>query len=347
MTKKRLSNGETAQICRGLSVLLHAGMYQSDSLFLMAEEEGGEKQELLCRLGKMADDGCTLSKAIEEQGCFPGYALGLIKVGEHTGHLEEALNALADYYEGQARLVRQLKNTLTYPLILIFLMMIVIGILLVKVLPVFEEVYESLGASVTGVAKGLLLTGELLESLLPVLWIVMMLILAVILLFAVRESFRERILLWCRRKFRNHEIAKKINAAHFAQALTMGLKSGMVIEEVVGLAGELLKDIPEAVCICRQCEEKIKAGEPLGKALKECNLLPAAECRMLEIGMCGGNGDDVMSGIAERLMEDAECTITEMISKIEPAIVMLTSLLVGMILLSVMMPLINIMSAIG
>lgn len=347
MTKKGLSNGDIAQICRGLSVLLHAGFSQSDSLFFMAEEEKAEKQELLRQLGKMTDEGYSLSQAIEKQACFPGYAIGLLKVGESTGHLEEALNALEEYYENQERLARQVKNTLTYPVILMFLMIIVICILLIKVLPVFEEVYESLGASLTGIAKGLILAGDLLKSVLPGLCILLVLVFIFILLFSINESFRKRIFLWCQSKFGNYGIAKKMNAAHFAQALAMGLKSGMVIEEAVMLAGGLLKDIPEAVYRCRQCEEKIKTGQSLGMALKETDFFPVSECRMLEIGIRGGNGDEVMNGIAERLMEDAECAAAEMVSKIEPVMVTVTSLLVGLILLSVMVPLINIMSAIG
>ena len=85
----------------------------------------------------------------------------------------------------------------------------------------------------------------------------------------------------------------------------------------------------------------------MGMALKETDFFPVSECRMLEIGIRGGNGDEVMNGIAERLMEDAECAAAEMVSKIEPVMVTVTSLLVGLILLSVMVPLINIMSAIG
>ncbi len=347
MRKKGLSNEEIAQICRGLSVLLHAGLSHGDSLCFMAEEEQGTKQEMMLQLGKMVDEGCSFSQALESLECFPAYVAGLIKVGEASGHLEEALEALAAYYEGQARLTRQLKNTLTYPMILMFLMVIVIGILLTKVLPVFEEVYESLGVSVSGMGKGVLLAGKVLEAFLPVLCVMLLLVIGAILCFAKNENFRNRIMLRYRRKFGNRGIAKSINTAHFAQALAMGLKSGMVIEEAVALAGVLLKDVPEARSGCTQCEEKIKAGEPLGKSLKETGILPTSACRMLELGIRSGNGDGVMCGIAERLMEEAENETIAMVSKIEPVMVTITSLLVGIILLSVMMPLINVLAAIG
>lgn len=347
MRKNGLSNEQIAHLCRGLSVLLHAGISLNAGLFLLGQEEEGSFKTLLQELGEMTDEGLSFSQALEKQECLPVYATGLIKVGEHTGHLEEALNALEEYYEGQARLMTHLKNTLTYPAILLVLMMAVIGILFIKVLPIFKEVYEALGVTFTGIAKGLIFAGERLGACLPILYAILIVLLTGILLFAESEAIRSNVFVWSRRKFGNHGIAKKINHAHFAQALTMGLKSGMVIEEAVELAGELLKDVPQAAANCKCCAEKIKEGEALGNALKETDILPASACRMLEIGMRGGNGDHVMEGIAERMMTDAEMAVMEKISKIEPVMVTITSMLVGIILLSVMLPLINMMSAIG
>ena len=81
--------------------------------------------------------------------------------------------------------------------------------------------------------------------------------------------------------------------------------------------------------------------------MDKAGFLPAAESRMLAIGLRQGSGDKVMDNIADRLMEQAEEALENTVAKIEPAMVLLASALVGMILLSVMLPLMNIMSAIG
>ena len=88
-------------------------------------------------------------------------------------------------------------------------------------------------------------------------------------------------------------------------------------------------------------------GAGFAEALSESGMLPPAACRLLSFGLRSGAGDEVMETIAARLTDDAEQALTQRIAQIEPTLVLVTSLLVGAILLSVMLPLMNIMSTIG
>ena len=100
----------------------------------------------------------------------------MIEVGEETGRTEEALSALSQYYEQRARLDRQVRSALLYPAVMLVLMLLVIGVLLVRVLPIFDDVYASLGGRLTGVAGGLLAIGRWLDSAMPVLWVLLALV---------------------------------------------------------------------------------------------------------------------------------------------------------------------------
>jgi len=135
--------------------------------------------------------------------------------------------------------------------------------------------------------------------------------------------------------------------ARFAQALAMGFSSGLTLEESVDLAALLLKDVPAAVKRCEKCRELLDSGETLAHALGETELMSTASCRLLTLGMRGGAGDSVMEEIARRMQEEARLELESKVAKIEPALVLVTSVLVGVILLSVMLPLMNIMTAIG
>ena len=106
------------------------------------------------------DLGAQLSDAMDSVGGFPAYVSGMIRVGEQTGHTEEALQSLAQYYREREERDQQLRNALSYPAILMVLMAAVILVLLVKVLPVFDGVYASLGSRLTGFAGVLLQAGE-------------------------------------------------------------------------------------------------------------------------------------------------------------------------------------------
>jgi len=343
----KLTYSEIAQLCRRTALLLHAGIGVGDGVFLLAEEEETPLRELLRQLGTALDEGEPFAAAMEKTGAFPANLTGMVRIGEETGHLEEVLEAMAQFYEQRSRSRSHIRNTLSYPALLLVLMAVVIGVLLVKVLPVFDSVYASLGSRLTGLAAGLLLLGRWLKGAMP--WLFGLLVLAVLaaLLYAYCAPLRNRVNSWCGARFGDRGVFAAFNNAHFARALAMGLGSALPLEDAVELAGSLLSDIPRAAERCGCCARLLQSGRELAAAMKEAELLPPAESRMLAVGLRQGSADKVMGSIADRLMEQAEEQLENMVAKIEPAMVLAASALVGAILLSVMLPLMNIMAVIG
>lgn len=347
MKRSVLGNIEIAQICQELSILLHAGVMLGDGLSLLAQEEGGKTGELLAEIGRYVDQGETLASALRESKAFPSYVIGLVEVGERSGRTEQALQALSRYYEQQDQMDRQIRSALTYPAILLLLMLVVIVVLLSKVLPVFDEVYASLGGELTGVAGGLLVMGQALDAAMPFLCVLMAVIVILVLLFSLSDSFRNKLLTAWRQKNGDKGISRKINDARFAQALAMGLGSGLPLEEAVDMCATLLQDVPSAVERCKTCAARLAEGGDLADTLRESEMLPPSTCRLLTLGARSGNGDAVMEDIARRLSDEANQALERKVAQVEPTLVLGTSLLVGIILLSVMLPLMNIMTAIG
>ncbi len=342
-----MTNQEVAGFCRSLSLLMQAGIGLSDGVFLMAREESLKQQDLLQKLGEKLDQGLSLSTAMNESEGFPAYATGMVRVGEKTGRLEESLFALAEYYEDRCRISRMLRSALMFPTMIMLLMLVVIGVLLIKVLPVFDQVYVSLGSKLTGVAGWLLQLGEVLKDCLPVLLAVLALAAIVVFLFSCWDPFRQGILAVWRKWLGDKGVFAKFNNAQFARALAMGLSSGLPLEETVSMAGLLLAQVPGASKRCHKCARMLQEGASLSEALGEPGFLSASSCRMLAVGIKGGNGDRVMTEIGDRMMEEATWALESAVSKVEPAMVLIASVLVGVILLSVMLPLTNIMSSIG
>ena len=223
----------------------------------------------------------------------------------------------------------------------------IIAVLLIRVLPVFNEVYAYLGASLTGIAGGLLSLGRALDAAMPVLLVILGIVVVLIILFAAVPAFREKLTGFWRRRMGDKGVSKKINTACFAQSLSMGLSSGLPLEEALSLAGSLLDDVPAAKARCEDCQKRIESGESLSAAMKASGALPNTECRLLELGLRSGTGDAAMEQIARRLSEESEIALEESVARVEPALVMVTSALVGIILLAVMLPLMNIMTSIG
>ena len=345
--QKQESYSDIAALSRELALMLHAGAGVADGLALLAEEEPRESRKtMLQSLADAMDDGAPLSKALGDTGRYPAYVTGLIAMGEQTGKLEDALNALALYYERRQRTENRVRRALAYPSMLLVLMLIVIVVLLAKVLPVFDQVYASLGGSLTGLGGVLLGAGRVLDRAMPVLCVLLGAIIVFAAAFFWVDGFRNRLLAAWRRKHGDKGVSRKMNDARFAQALAMGLQSGLPLEDALDLVAALT-DVPSAAFRCTACRENLEQGVPLAKALDHTGVLPPSACRLLALGARSGTEDTVMADIAERLSHDADEALDRQTSRIEPTLVLLTSLLVGAILLSVMLPLTHIMSAIG
>ena len=268
MKTLKLSNLEVSDLCHELALLLHAGVDLVDGLYLLSEEEKeSSRKKLLLDLAKGMEEGKFLSAVIDEAGCFPEYAAGLLKVGEAVGRTEDTLQAISRYYEEREQMDRQIRNALTYPAILLLLMMGVIVVLLSQVLPVFNEIYASLGGQLTGVAGGLLLVGQALDKGMPILCAILAIVLVFAAVFAMHNGFRSKVLGLWNTWFGDRGISRMINNARFAQAMSMGFASGLSLEEAVDQAAVLLKEIPSAAKRCEKCREQLQQGESLAHAL--------------------------------------------------------------------------------
>ena len=345
---RQLTNQEISSFCEQMEWLIHSGVGVGEALHLTAEdEEEAVLHKMLTQAAEQVDDGVSVADALKEEACFPGHVCGSLAAGEKTGRLEESFRALKLYYQGKEQAGLRIKSALLQPTFLLLLMMVVLGVLLTQVIPTFESVYASLGGTMTGVAGTLLAIGLWLRKWIWVVFLPVGIILVFVLLFAVCTSVREKTVRLVKRLGGDRGVLRKENDAAIARVMAMGLGSGLLLEDTMDLAAEVMEDVPGAKKRCLQCKEALVSGMPLTDALTESEILPRSACRLLTVGMQGGNGDTVMREIADKLSEEAETALANKVDKIEPALVLTVSVLVGAILLLVMMPLMNIMETIG
>lgn len=329
-------------------MMLRSGVSAGDGLAVMAEDEPDVKsRRLLEKMTELADSGMEISNIFKEMACFPKYVEDLVEAGEKTGRLEEAFSSLGAYYDERLRLEHSVRSAMLYPMVLLVVMILVIGVLLVKVMPVFENVYNQLGSGLTGIAGGLLLFGQVLGKAMPVLLVFLIAFIIFITAFAFISDFR----LWIAKKWNNKRghkgISGMLNTAKTAQVLSMCLRSGLSYEETFERAAELMSDVPELSKKCSKCAAETANGAPFAETIRNNELMSLTECRILEVAIKGGLGDEAITDIAGRLMVESEEAFESKLSRIEPVLVTVTSFMVGVILLSVILPLVNIMASIG
>ena len=161
-THTPLSNAETAAFCSQIAMILRSGISSIEGISIMLEDTTEpEEKRLLESINTMLLNTGSLHLALEDTHAFPDYMIQMVQIGEQAGKLDEVMTSLADYYEKEAALNQTIHNAVTYPLLMIFMMILVILVLVTRVMPIFNQVLN--GITVRGSIVGTRL--DLQESL--------------------------------------------------------------------------------------------------------------------------------------------------------------------------------------
>ena len=139
----KLNNRELFQFCEQFSIILRSGMSAIEGLAILNDDSQTERgKEILTFLYKDMEESSSLAHAMEQSGAFPASAAAYVRTGEETGCLDEVMKGLSAFYAKEIQITDQIQNAVAYPLVMLGMMTAVIVILLVKVLPVFRQVFR-------------------------------------------------------------------------------------------------------------------------------------------------------------------------------------------------------------
>ena len=345
--EKVYSYQELSAFCLQVSILLKAGVPLEEGLGIMAEDAGSkEEKELLLFLAEEIELGEPCYAAMEKTDAFPPYVVRMAKLGQQTGTLDQMMESLSVYYEKEFLMKRNLKNALTYPLIMVVMLLVVLFVLFTKVMPIFENVYEQLGASLSAVSHMAINLGGIFSGAALAAAAVLVAAVAVIYVFSLfgkKFDIVEHGIDWVKRR---SKIALAVANRRFTAVLALTLHSGMELDKGLELAVELVDNSKVAERI-RACHQSLEDGESYYDAMKNTKLFSGFHIQMIKVGNRSGRLDQVMDTISEDYEQQADISIDNMISRFEPTIVAVLAVSVGLILLSVMLPLVGILSAIG
>ena len=348
MAKRELSPRYLSVFFEEIATLLHAGIGMGDGLYMLYnDDDGAASRGLLKALYDATEGGAALSEAAAQCGVFPEYAVSMLRLGERTGRMEEISRALSAYYDGRDRLHRNLRDAIAYPVLLLVLMGAVLVLLVTRVLPVFENVFAQLGAQMSPLATTLMHAGQAVSgAALYILGAVAVLAVVAAAVYLV-PAWHSRFAHFWQRNFGGRGIAGERAAADFAAAMAASMAGGLDAEESLELAGQVSGSSRQMAARLAACKAALDGGETLEHALSESGIFSRRDSRLLTLGIRAGSGDSVMHSIAVHAREEAETKTEEALAMAEPAIVIVLSVLVGAVLLSVMLPLLGVLSVIA
>lgn len=347
-----LSSGVSAMdiaiFCRQLYAIINSDIPLTDGVIMLAEQTGNARVRLA--LHEIHDDiagGKTLSEAMRSHSrVFPDYLIHMIGVGEASGSLDVVLSQMGEYYEKENEIRHKMRTAAIYPCLLAVLMIWVIGLLVVRIMPMFESMLASMGGELPAITRGLIsLSNFVVAGYIPLLAGLAALILVIMWVAGTPGGryFFDFL------KVRTPGIRSffcRIVTARFARSLAILLESGVP----TALALARMENLIGNAWVERRLlssRERVAAGQSLASSIRDIGVFMPMLLRMLVVGERTGRMGKMLMKSAGFYDDEVDRTLQRLTTIIEPALVFILSVVVGIILLSVMMPLIDLMSIIG
>ena len=342
-----LSNAEIASFCRQTALIIKAGITPAEGMEILQHDTvNKEGKELLSEIALSCRQGNPFYQALQHTGLFPDYVINLIALGEESGNTDDVLVSLAQYYEREENISESIKSAVTYPLIMIAMMFLVIVVLIVKVLPIFKQVFAQLGTQMSPFASSLLSAGNTLSKYSMVITVIFLLLMGLFIAAYKSTAGRAKITRFLTRFPLTRGFYEKVAAGRFAGGMYLAFTSGMDTYRSLDMISVIVEN-DEMRRKINLCKEEIEKESNLPEALSRSGIFSNLYSRMIAVGFRSGSVDQVMKQISQNYEEETEKQLNHIISIIEPTLVIILSLVVGMILMSVLLPLMGIMSSIG
>jgi type IV pilus assembly protein PilC len=346
---KAITPGDIAVFSRQLATMLGAGIPLVQSFDIIGKgHENPSMQNMLLSIKANIESGDTLAEALKKNPLhFDELFCNLVDAGEHAGILETLLDKVATYKEKTESMKKKIKKALTYPVAVIVVAFIVTAILLLFVVPVFEDMFKSFGADLPGFTRMVVDMSEWLKSW---WWIVLGIIISSVYIFIYFKK---------RSKAFNHFLDKtllqvpvvglilnKSAIARFSRTLSTMSAAGVplvdALESVAGACGNIIYS--EAVFKMR---EEVATGQRLKYAMQQTNLFPHMVQQMVAIGEESGSMDAMLAKVADFYEEEVDNLVDNLSSLMEPIIMVILGILIGGLIVAMYLPIFKMGAAVG
>lgn len=337
--EKRLGNLELAAFCDQIASIVASGIPTYEGISILMEDAADEDTKLILNsIYQPLSTGCPFHEVLAQSGVFPPYAVHMIEVGEMSGKLEEVLTALKDYYKREENIRSGVRSAVTYPLIIIGVMIAVIFVMILKVIPVFQQIYSELGMGLSGFALIMMKLSSHLNQYLAVIIVLLALLFAAIFFLFRSDTGRHL--------FQKKRLSMMIAAERFANCMALTLSSGLDTDQGLDLALKLV-DNPYMEKRIRHCKKDCEFGKSFSAALHDADIFDKIYASRITIAAKTGTMDQMLHTVCNEYEDAIDAQISHFLSILEPALNIILSVIIGLILIAFLFPLVGIMTSIG
>jgi type IV pilus assembly protein PilC len=347
-SKKKITTKDIAVFSRQLATMLSAGVPLVQAFEIVGRgHENPSMQDLLLGIKADVEGGNTLAEALRKHPVyFDELFCNLVHAGEQAGVLETLLHKIADYKEKTESIKAKIKKALTYPTAVLVIAFIVTAILLIFVVPQFEELFKGFGADLPAFTKMVVNMSKFFQEY----WYVMLGVVVAVSFVFVNLKKRspafnrilDRLLLQIPAI---GVIIHKASIARFARTLSTMSAAGVPLVEALYSVAGATGNIVYSLAVLRMRDD-VSTGTQLQLSMRQADLFPNMVIQMVAIGEESGSLDSMLSKVADFYEEEVDNAVDSLSSLIEPMIMAVLGVLVGGLVIAMYLPIFKLGSAI-
>jgi len=341
---------------RQLSTLQDAGLPLLRSLqILESQQKPGVLKNVLQNVTEEVEGGSSLSEAMAKQPkAFNHLYVKMVNAGEIGGVLDIILQRLSDFMEKAERLKRKIKGAMVYPLVVVFIAVVILTLIMIFIIPKFVEIFTDFEVELPGLTLWLMNTsnwvvgknpgqeiaGWIIISATPfVIWITLKLLRKT----KPGKAVLDQLLLWTP-VFGN--LVRKTTIARFTRTLGTLISAGVPILEAVTITGQTCGNYVFEKAL-KKVHDSIREGETFADPLRESKTCDAIVVNMIDVGEETGDMDSMLMKIADNYDEEVDVAVESLVSLLEPIMVVLLGGMVGTIVVAMFLPMVKMIESLG
>ncbi len=344
---KKIKLKDISLFCKQMSVMLNSGIPLNNAVDILEQQTDAKNLKASLKvISKGLKEGNQLSKSlIEQNGLFPDLLIRMVQAGEKTGKLDEVLERMSEHYNKELKTSRQIRGAMIYPAVLAFLAVAATLVLLYVVIPNFSGIFEQSGVALPLPTRIVLAASNFVQSYWYILFGGVGLLVFLFLRYRSTEAGRYQL---DQLKLKMPVVKgpmQKIVTARFASTLATLTSAGIPLVEAIDSAAATTNN---AVVIdkLRIANEGLQKGERLTGMLTSTGLFPPMMLSMVKIGEESGSLESMLNKTSDFYEEELEAAIKQLLSLLEPAMIIVMGVIIGGIVASVMLPMFEIANAV-
>lgn len=333
--------------CRQFVSMTRAGVSIIDAMKMLCEQTENKKlKKALVQVRVDVEKGESLASAFRAHPkIFPSLLVNMTEAGEASGSIDIALERMAEHFEKSAKTKALIKKAMIYPIVLCVVLIAVIIVMLLVVIPSYSEMFETLDTELPAITTAMIVASDFIKNKWYIIVLIVAAVVALIKFFAGTNTGKHvfgKIALTIP-AIKN--LKQKEASSMMARTLSTMMAAGVPLVDAVGIVANTMENIwyKEALYDAR---DQITMGVPLSQPLETCGLFPPMVYHMTRIGEESGNTEDMLTKLADYYDEEVEMAVQSLMAVMEPMIIVVMALVVGVMIFSVLSPMMDLYNAI-